>query len=249
MIIRLARRTTSFWPARSAAFSTRRRVSDLPVKAEIEVSAMGRFASVVAPRRGRTVEQRVGSTYGGTHSLAFLSQPDSVLFIAKRDDAKTLLAARKILQYIEESRPELTLVVEEEIYRQLDNPSDAIVPLREGDGTLLPSCIDFVIALGGDGTFLRVASMFDLCSVPPVLGISMGTLGFLMPIHLETFPTALEELLESRASMLLRMRLQCVVTEDGQSVPSTSRELGSKSLSLVFFSKSFLTISHQLFTR
>lgn len=56
-----------------------------------------------------------------------------------------------------------------------------------GDEVLLPSCIDFVIALGGDGTLLRVASMFDSGAVPPVLGISMGTLGFLMPVRESQF--------------------------------------------------------------
>lgn len=34
----------------------------------------------------------------GTHSLAFMTQPHSVLFIAKRNDAPALLAARKILR-------------------------------------------------------------------------------------------------------------------------------------------------------
>lgn len=37
-----------------------------------------------------------------------------------------------------------------------------------------------MIALGGDGTLLRVSSLFDAGAVPPVLGINMGSLGFLM---------------------------------------------------------------------
>lgn len=65
----------------SAPTLARRSVSDLPSKSEIEVSAMGRwvslreggdhcahacgrFSKLVPPRRGRAVEQRVGSTYG-----------------------------------------------------------------------------------------------------------------------------------------------------------------------------------------
>lgn len=43
------------------------------------------------------------------------------------------------------------------------------------------SKIDLVIAIGGDGTVLNVASLFSASAVPPVLGISMGSLGFLMP--------------------------------------------------------------------
>ena len=47
--------------------------------------------------------------------------------------------------------------------------------------TDLADTVDLVVALGGDGTVLHVASLFAHSSVPPVLGISMGTLGFLMP--------------------------------------------------------------------
>lgn len=43
------------------------------------------------------------------------------------------------------------------------------------------SKIDLVIAVGGDGTVLNVASLFSASAVPPVLGVSMGSLGFLMP--------------------------------------------------------------------
>lgn len=44
-----------------------------------------------------------------------------------------------------------------------------------------------MIALGGDGTLLRVSSLFDAGAVPPVLGVNMGTLGFLMPVR-ESLP-------------------------------------------------------------
>jgi ATP-NAD kinase N-terminal domain len=40
--------------------------------------------------------------------------------------------------------------------------------------------VDLVIAVGGDGTLLHVSSLFQ-GHAPPALGISMGTLGFMMP--------------------------------------------------------------------
>lgn len=76
----------------------------------------------------------------------------------------------------------------------------------------------------------------------------MGSLGFLMPIRksfrswsfsflpdsllppdIEGFPQALDELMESRSAMLLRMRLQCVVMEDGKPVPPQGHESSSAS--------------------
>jgi hypothetical protein len=68
------------------------------------------------------------------------------------------------------------------------------------------------------------------------------------------FPTMLDEVLESRASMLLRMRLQCRVvrTEDGEAVSSVENESDSESQNnLTVFLTSTLTtyILLQLCTR
>ena len=49
------------------------------------------------------------------------------------------------------------------------------------DKSDLVSKVDLVVTLGGDGTVLHVASLFANGAVPPILGVSMGTLGFLMP--------------------------------------------------------------------
>ncbi len=50
--------------------------------------------------------------------------------------------------------------------------------------------------------------------------------------EMSQFPTMLDEVLESRASMLLRMRLQCRVvrTDDGEAVHSIENESDSKRL-------------------
>lgn len=57
-----------------------------------------RFANLAPPRRGRDICQRVGSTYGGSHSLAWITQPHTVLIIAKRNDPRSLAATRKIIE-------------------------------------------------------------------------------------------------------------------------------------------------------
>lgn len=82
------------------------------------------------------------------------------------------------------TRPELALIVELEVYDDLRHSLPAsinLIPLRRDELALLSETVDFVIALGGDGTLLRVSSLFDVGAVPPVLGVSMGSLGFLMP--------------------------------------------------------------------
>lgn len=58
-----------------------------------------------------------------------------------------------------------------------------------------------------------------------------GLWGFFFSAEMGAFPTMLDEVLESRASMLLRMRLQCRVvrTDDGEAVSSVENESDSES--------------------
>ncbi|KXN85313.1 NADH kinase pos5, mitochondrial [Leucoagaricus sp. SymC.cos] len=69
--------------------------------------------------------------------------------------------------------------------------------------------IDLVVTLGGDGTILHASSLFSAGAVPPVLSFSMGTLGFLLPFHIDDFAKALECVFEGKATVLNRMRLAC----------------------------------------
>ncbi|KAG6861162.1 hypothetical protein C0995_003171 [Termitomyces sp. Mi166 len=69
--------------------------------------------------------------------------------------------------------------------------------------------IDLVVTLGGDGTILHASSLFSAGAVPPVLSFSMGTLGFLLPFHIDDFAKALESVFRGKATILNRMRLAC----------------------------------------
>ncbi|KJA28955.1 hypothetical protein HYPSUDRAFT_197081 [Hypholoma sublateritium FD-334 SS-4] len=72
-----------------------------------------------------------------------------------------------------------------------------------------PEKIDLVVTLGGDGTILHASSLFSAGAVPPVLSFSMGTLGFLLPFHIDDFDKALESVFTGKATILNRMRLAC----------------------------------------
>lgn len=69
--------------------------------------------------------------------------------------------------------------------------------------------IDLIVTLGGDGTILHASSLFKVGAVPPVLSFSMGTLGFLLPFHIDDYAKALDSAFEGRATILKRMRLSC----------------------------------------
>jgi NAD+ kinase len=78
----------------------------------------------------------------------------------------------------------------------------------------LASRVDLVVVLGGDGTLLSVArgSLGDT----PVLGINMGTLGFLTEHPAESLFEMLHAVLEGRASCERRERLAVEVLTPGR---------------------------------
>lgn len=68
--------------------------------------------------------------------------------------------------------------------------SGSLKNCRISDAGRLPEDIDFVISLGGDGTFLRAARWSGDSDVP-VVGVNMGHLGYLSPFS----PSQLDSLL------------------------------------------------------
>ncbi|KAF8608114.1 ATP-NAD kinase [Ceratobasidium sp. AG-I] len=86
--------------------------------------------------------------------------------------------------------------------------------------------IDLIITLGGDGTILHASSLFNTGPVPPVLSFSMGTLGFLLPFHINSFPTALDDVFSGTATVLPRMRLACTFHDQAGKVIDLAEDAG-----------------------
>jgi NAD+ kinase len=79
--------------------------------------------------------------------------------------------------------------------------------------------VDLMVVLGGDGTLLSVARSIGERSVP-VLGVNLGTLGYLAEISLdELFPT-LERVLARDLRTETRMRLDVRAERDGREIGS-----------------------------
>jgi NAD+ kinase len=77
--------------------------------------------------------------------------------------------------------------------------------------------VELVVVLGGDGTLLAVARALGDRDVP-ILGVNLGTLGFLAEIARdEIFPT-LEAVFAGRFRIEERMRLDVSVERDGRSL-------------------------------
>ena len=74
---------------------------------------------------------------------------------------------------------------------------------------------DLVLVFGGDGTFLRAARYTEETDVP-LLGINMGSLGFLTLLKLGEMDTALGDVLAGKYRREERMRLRATLHREGE---------------------------------
>jgi NAD+ kinase len=78
----------------------------------------------------------------------------------------------------------------------------------------LAAKVDLAIVLGGDGTLLAVARAIGSLRVP-ILGVNLGTLGFLAETASDELYDSLEEVLAGRFVVESRMRLDVTATRQG----------------------------------
>lgn len=176
------------------------------------------------------ITTRVGSSYGGNHTLEWLDTPRNLLIVTKRHDGKTLAALKEVITHVNEQHPEMNVILEEANSAALaDTSFSNLHTLRDATSSStkaqLARKIDIVLTLGGDGTILHASSLFSHCAVPPVLSFSMGTLGFLLPWNISSFESAFKSLLSNQVTLLLRMRLKQTMHEkDGAIVCGTEKD-------------------------
>lgn len=115
---------------------------------------------------------------------------------------------------------ELTDVIKQYIEKQGGRALVASKSMDKNGGSIIPSDekIDFALVLGGDGTILRAAR--DVCGMDiPLLGINLGTLGFLSDVEKERFADAVDRLIAGDYFVQDRMMVQGVIeTVDGRTI-------------------------------
>ena len=109
-------------------------------------------------------------------------------------------------------------LVERKIEVFVDEPlAKSMTGVRGYPGQAIPPIVDMVVVLGGDGTLLSVARLIgDLRT--PILGVNLGSLGFLTEItRSELFPM-LEQVVKGDFTVSERMRLLAVIRRKGLEV-------------------------------
>jgi len=79
---------------------------------------------------------------------------------------------------------------------------------------LIDSC-DYLVCLGGDGTFLKAARKIYKKQIP-IMGINLGNLGYLTEVDRNNIDNAAAQLMEGKFEIEKRMMLEAVVTRKGK---------------------------------
>lgn len=83
------------------------------------------------------------------------------------------------------------------------------------DADELPAMVDLVVVLGGDGTLISAARRIGVREVP-ILGINLGSLGFLTETPVSGLYAALESYLSGNCTISDRMMLTVTVLREGK---------------------------------
>lgn len=135
-------------------------------------------------------------------------QIQNVAIFAKVHDPRCLGVASDLINWLEERG--CTPLAGAQLASHLGYPK----PLSEGE---IRDQAELVVVLGGDGTLISVARLFSDTDVP-ILGVNLGSLGFLTEITLEELYTRLEKCLEGNPRVSERMMLEVTLHREGREI-------------------------------
>jgi len=135
-----------------------------------------------------------------------------VAIFAKVHDPRCQDVATELISWLE--RNNHIHLIEEHLARHLD---------RNDGMTREEICeqAELVVVLGGDGTLLSVARLFFGKEIT-ILGINLGSLGFLTEVTVEELYTELERCLEGNHSISQRMMLEITILRGGKPIEKYS---------------------------
>lgn len=111
---------------------------------------------------------------------------------------KELILTHKIADYIVEKGGEAICLSER---------SEKVLDYENMNYSDIPEDLDCILVLGGDGTLIRAMTGTCLLGIP-LIGVNLGTLGYLCELEEETLYQAVDQLLHDEFSVENRMMLQ-----------------------------------------
>lgn len=131
--------------------------------------------------------------------------------VANKGKPEARIVARELLYLLEKKGAQV--VLEENIAQLLGRKELAVSTEQLGDKAQL------ICVLGGDGTLLKYARQLAGRALP-ILGINLGTLGFLSEAEPEHLSTAVDNLLTQRYAIEERSMLEAYLVRKGEKLAS-----------------------------
>ena len=136
------------------------------------------------------------------------SRPATVVgIVAKPRRESSLPALEEVMGWLDARQ--IPFILDPEAARMARRPD---VEMAERPD--LPGRVGLVVVLGGDGTLLSVARHLDGRRVP-ILGVNLGSLGFLTEIATEEMTDVLQLFLEGKATVYERTMLEATLSREG----------------------------------
>ena len=133
---------------------------------------------------------------------------DSFYIITNKDKDPRFQTTRFVKEYLEKRGKKCTI---------RENMVESGGNYKYTDAAGIPDDVDCVLVLGGDGTLLQASR--DLTERDlPLLGINMGTLGYLAEVDRKGIEPALERLLAGEYQIVSRMMISGEVYHQGKKV-------------------------------
>ena len=132
-----------------------------------------------------------------------------VIIITNKPKDPDLAVTREICSYLQDKNVTCSVYADEISTREWQE-----ILRTEGKKT------DVILVLGGDGTLLRAAKDTAEAQIP-VIGVNLGTLGYLAEVEKANLKPALDKLLEGNYTIEERMMLQGQVCRGGAVIEDT----------------------------
>jgi NAD+ kinase len=157
-----------------------------------------------------------------TAKLIWKDRPTTVLLVKKPEDTPSRNLMCRLAKYLVEEMKFSPVVVDPLVIDEInaENIDDWVKEssryfrsYTNDEQKHLHRDIDIVITVGGDGTVLWTAQLFE-GPCPPVISFSMGSMGFLTPFHADDYKVVLTNVVEKGCYLSVRSRVEGAILRD-----------------------------------
>lgn len=152
-----------------------------------------------------------------TRKQLWKCHPRTILMTKKHQDLVVTAKLKTMIRWLIDTAHIPNILLETAVFDELRDTFAADTCVRAW-ATDSDEPIDLIILLGGDGTLLHTAALFQ-GRMPPVLPFALGSMGFLTPFQFRTFDTSLRTIFNGNCSLFMRMRLQCRIARKSAAAP------------------------------